>query len=173
MLNHIVLMGRLVADPEVRRTQSGKQVTSFRIACDRGRKDTSGQSQADFFDVTVLGSDFLDSTLVGSSRWESILTVFLCMSFGATIGVTSEIMPLSWNCIKSAMTPVNESYRSALAFIMHLWTMALSAVGTCSPLGRTRSGSGALICICKSPMGESHSYGRRLQIITYMRMPYA
>lgn len=53
MLNYIVLMGRLVAEPEVRRTQSGKQVTSFRIACDRGRKDTSGQGQADFFDVTA------------------------------------------------------------------------------------------------------------------------
>lgn len=53
MLNYIVLMGRLVAEPEVRRTQSGKQVTSFRIACDRGRKDASGQSQTDFFDVTA------------------------------------------------------------------------------------------------------------------------
>lgn len=53
MLNYIVLMGRLVEEPEVRRTQSGKQVTSFRIACDRGRKDASGQSQADFFDVTA------------------------------------------------------------------------------------------------------------------------
>ena len=53
MLNHIVLMGRLVADPEVRRTQTGKQVATFRIACDRGRKDASGQSQADFFDVTA------------------------------------------------------------------------------------------------------------------------
>ena len=53
MLNHIVLMGRLVADPEVRRTQTGKQVAAFRIACDRGRKDASGQSQADFFDITA------------------------------------------------------------------------------------------------------------------------
>lgn len=53
MLNHIVLMGRMVADPEVRRTQTGKQVAAFRIACDRGRKDASGQSQADFFDVTA------------------------------------------------------------------------------------------------------------------------
>lgn len=53
MLNYIVLMGRLVAEPEVRRTQSGKHVTSFRIACDRGRKDASGHSQADFFDVTA------------------------------------------------------------------------------------------------------------------------
>ena len=33
MLNHIVTMGRLVRDPELRHTQSGIPVTSFTIAC--------------------------------------------------------------------------------------------------------------------------------------------
>ena len=41
MLNHIVLMGRLVRDPELRRTQSGIAVTSFRIAVDRDYQTTS------------------------------------------------------------------------------------------------------------------------------------
>jgi single-strand DNA-binding protein len=35
MLNKIMLIGRLVADPETRVTPSGAQVTSFRIASDR------------------------------------------------------------------------------------------------------------------------------------------
>ena len=35
MLNRITMTGRLVADPELRRTQSGVSVTSFRIANDR------------------------------------------------------------------------------------------------------------------------------------------
>ena len=35
MLNHIVIMGRLVRDPELRRTGSGIAVTSFRVAVDR------------------------------------------------------------------------------------------------------------------------------------------
>ena len=39
MLNHSVIMGRFVRDPELRRTNSGKAVTSFTIACDKPGKD--------------------------------------------------------------------------------------------------------------------------------------
>ena len=46
MLNHSVIMGRLVRDPEIRRTNSGKAVTSFTIACDKPGKD-SGASFID------------------------------------------------------------------------------------------------------------------------------
>lgn len=53
MLNVIAVMGRLVRDPELRQTTTGKTVASFRIACDRGHRDANGQSQADFFDVTA------------------------------------------------------------------------------------------------------------------------
>lgn len=49
MLNVIAIMGRLVADPTVRQTQTGKKVAAFRIACDRGRKDAG----ADFFEVVA------------------------------------------------------------------------------------------------------------------------
>lgn len=48
MLNVVALMGRLVADPQLRQTTTGKNVASFRIAVDRGRKDANGQNQADF-----------------------------------------------------------------------------------------------------------------------------
>src|SRR5579864_9238014 len=50
--NHIVLVGRLVADPELRQTQSGVPVTSFRIAVDRPR-GRDGEKQTDFFGVSV------------------------------------------------------------------------------------------------------------------------
>ena len=54
MLNVVAIMGRLVADPQLRQTTSGKNVASFRIACDRnGRRDANGQSNADFFDVVA------------------------------------------------------------------------------------------------------------------------
>ena len=51
--NHIVLVGRLVADPELRQTQAGVPVTSFRIAVDRPRSRDGGEKQTDFFGVSV------------------------------------------------------------------------------------------------------------------------
>lgn len=52
MLNHIVLMGRLTKDPELRRTGSGIAVTSFTLAVDRDFKSQDGQKHTDFIDVT-------------------------------------------------------------------------------------------------------------------------
>lgn len=53
MMNVVAIMGRLVADPQMRQTTTGRNVTSFRIACDRGRKGPDGQSVADFLDVVA------------------------------------------------------------------------------------------------------------------------
>ena len=51
--NHIVLVGRLVADPELRQTQQGVSVCSFRIAVDRQKSRDGGEKQTDFFGVSV------------------------------------------------------------------------------------------------------------------------
>lgn len=55
MLNVVAIMGRLARYPELRQTTTGKSVASFRIACDRGRKDANGQNQADWLDVVAWG----------------------------------------------------------------------------------------------------------------------
>ena len=54
MLNHIVVMGRLTRDPELRRTGSGIAVTSFSVAVDRdfGPKD-GGERETDFIDCVA------------------------------------------------------------------------------------------------------------------------
>ena len=54
MLNHITLMGRLVNDPELRRTGTGIAVTTFRIAVDRdfAPKD-GGERKADFINCVA------------------------------------------------------------------------------------------------------------------------
>ena len=54
MLNHIVLMGRLVRDPELRRTQSGVPVVSFSLAVDHDipNKET-GERGVDFIDIVA------------------------------------------------------------------------------------------------------------------------
>ena len=54
MLNKIFLMGRLARDPELRRTQSGTPVVSFRLAVDRDFKDkATGERSTDWIDVVA------------------------------------------------------------------------------------------------------------------------
>lgn len=53
MMNHINLMGRLVRDPELKRTQSGIPVCSFSIACERDFKNQSGEKETDFIDIVA------------------------------------------------------------------------------------------------------------------------
>ena len=57
MLNHIVLMGRLTRDPELRRTGTGIAVASFTLAVDRdyAPKD-GGQRETDFIDIVAWRS---------------------------------------------------------------------------------------------------------------------
>ena len=53
MLNVVAIMGRLVADPELRTTTQGTNVCSFRIACDRNFARQGEQRQADFIDIVA------------------------------------------------------------------------------------------------------------------------
>ena len=57
MLNHIVIMGRLTRDPELRYTQSQTPVASFSLAVDRdfGGRD-GGEKQTDFIDCVAWRS---------------------------------------------------------------------------------------------------------------------
>lgn len=43
MLNHIVVMGRLTRDPELRKTAAGVSVTSFSVAVDRDFSQQDGR----------------------------------------------------------------------------------------------------------------------------------
>lgn len=53
MLNVIAVMGRLVADPELRKTPNGISTSRFTIACDRSYVKAGGERQTDFFDVVA------------------------------------------------------------------------------------------------------------------------
>ena len=53
MLNVAVLMGRLVADPELRHTPNDIAVTSFTVAVDRSYVKTGSERQTDFIDVVA------------------------------------------------------------------------------------------------------------------------
>ena len=49
MINNVILMGRLVADPELRTTNSGKSVANFTIAVDRSY--SKGNKETDFINI--------------------------------------------------------------------------------------------------------------------------
>lgn len=53
MINRIVLVGRLTADPELRYTGSGVPVVTFRLAVDRSFTDASGERQTDFINIVA------------------------------------------------------------------------------------------------------------------------
>jgi single-strand DNA-binding protein len=53
-LNHVVLIGRLARDPELRQTPSGTAVANFTIAVDR-RPNPDGVKQADFIRIAAWG----------------------------------------------------------------------------------------------------------------------
>lgn len=55
-MNKIVLLGRLIKDPELRTLESGdKSLTKFIIAVDRNFKSADGTRKADLIPVTVWG----------------------------------------------------------------------------------------------------------------------
>ncbi len=54
MLNRVILMGRLVADPELRQTPNGVSVATFRVAVDRNfQAKGSTERQADFINCVA------------------------------------------------------------------------------------------------------------------------
>ncbi|MGN0447911.1 MAG: single-stranded DNA-binding protein [Acutalibacteraceae bacterium] len=83
MLNCVTLMGRLVADPELRTTTTGKSVATFRIAVDRTFVKAGEQRQTDF--ITIVA-------------WEASAN-FVCRYFtkGSMIAVQGRIQTRSYD----------------------------------------------------------------------------
>ncbi len=52
-INKVIIAGRLTADPELRKTQSGKTVASFTVAVRRERKNKNGEYDSDFISCQV------------------------------------------------------------------------------------------------------------------------
>lgn len=53
MINNVCLMGRVVATPELKSTQTGTSVTSFTLAVERNYTKQGEQRQADFIDCVA------------------------------------------------------------------------------------------------------------------------
>ncbi len=70
MLNRIIIMGRLARDPELRHTQTGTPVASFRLAVDRDFRDkNTGERATDWIDVVAWrGTAEFASRFLGKGR---------------------------------------------------------------------------------------------------------
>jgi single-strand DNA-binding protein len=53
MLNQMVVVGRLVRDPELRETENGKKVSNITLAVPRSYKNSDGEYDTDFLDITL------------------------------------------------------------------------------------------------------------------------
>ena len=64
-MNKVILMGRLTSDPELRTTQNGHSIATYRLAVDRTFK-TEGQPEADFLTCVAFGrnADFVAKYLI-------------------------------------------------------------------------------------------------------------
>lgn len=53
MLNRVILIGRLTADPTMRYTPNGVPVANFTLAVERSFKDQNGEREVDFIDIVA------------------------------------------------------------------------------------------------------------------------
>ncbi len=53
MLNQIVIVGRLVKNPELRETETGRKVTNITLAVPRSYKNSNGEYETDYVDCTL------------------------------------------------------------------------------------------------------------------------
>lgn len=102
MINRVVLMGRLVADPELKTTQSGTEVTSFRIAVERKYTKSGEERQADFFDVVA---------------WKQTAE-FICRNFGkgALIAVDGRLQQRNYQASDGSTRSVVEIVADLASF---------------------------------------------------------
>lgn len=101
MINNVTIMGRLTADPILKTTTSGKSVTSFSVAVDRGYK-TDGKTQADFIPVVA---------------WEQ-KAEFVCKYFkkGVMIALTGSLRSRSYEDRHKQKRTVLEIYAEDISF---------------------------------------------------------
>lgn len=102
MLNCVTLMGRLVADPELRTTTTGRSVATFRIAVDRSFVRQGEQRQADF--ITIVA-------------WENTAN-FVCRYFqkGSMIAVQGRIQTRNYEDANGAKRTAFEVVATEVSF---------------------------------------------------------
>ena len=83
MYNKVILIGRLVAAPELHKTSTDKSVARVTVAVNRRYKDQNGERETDFVNVVVWGK--LAETMASYASKGSLISLYvtevLCQSF--------------------------------------------------------------------------------------------
>ncbi len=82
MLNKAILMGRLTADPELRKTANDTSVTTFTLAVNRNFSRNGEQAQTDFIDIVAWRS-----TAEFAAKW---------FTKGMQVAVSGRIQVRNW-----------------------------------------------------------------------------
>jgi single-strand DNA-binding protein len=85
-MNSVNLLGRIVANPELRHTQSGTSVTSFTIAVDGGKEKDSNERITDFIDCIAWSNT---AELI-AKYWEKGRMIAVSGSLNREVGQTKE-----------------------------------------------------------------------------------
>ncbi len=104
MLNQLILVGRLVYDPELRKLDDGRTVTTITLAIQRGFKNAeSGEYDTDFLKCTL---------------WSGIAenTVQYCKK-GSTVGVKARLAQRSYECSDGKTFTYAEVVAEKITFI--------------------------------------------------------
>ena len=102
MINRVVLVGRLVRDPELRRTQSGTAVCSYTLAVGR-RTQAQGQPDTDFINC------------VAWNKSAELMTTYLHK--GSLIGVEGRIQTRNYDNQQGQRVYVTEVVTDSVQFL--------------------------------------------------------
>ena len=103
MINSVIIVGRLTAEPEVRTTPNGTSVGSFRIASDESRRGPNGERQAVFINCTLFGK-----------QSETLKKFF---HKGSMIGVTGRLTQRTYTNRQNVQVTVTEIIADRIDFV--------------------------------------------------------
>lgn len=102
-MNHVSMIGRLTKTPDIRQTNTGKNVCTFTLAVNRRYKDADGKTTADFFSVQA---------------WEKLAE--LCARYldkGSKVFVSGELRNRSYEAKDGSKRTVTEIIASEVEFL--------------------------------------------------------
>lgn len=102
-MNHVSMIGRLTKIPDIRQTNTGKNVCSFTLAVNRRYKDAQGNTAADFFPVQA---------------WEKLAE--LCARYldkGSKVFISGELRNRSYETKDGSKRTVTEIIANEIEFL--------------------------------------------------------